>query len=622
MALVRSRRRLNHLYQGSQWIFSLVLVHRICFSQAKHVYTDSFPTFDEYDYKILDIHSALGSPLGGYSRATRSRLAVLPLHLPLEKDQSGEDDPTTTYMEVTDAEGRTFSCRVYHEDELDPDSLDDSMFDAPKLSRRQVSLDATTAKAPMVAAAAAAANTATLEVDVLVPERALDLAPETTLALGSSEKTDPPVSHNTGLATATTGFEVKSAMAAVADHISNLVLSERQLVELEGVCGQLHKGWWSYEWCHRASVRQFHLVFEQQKKNQLQIESITTLGKFHSRTITTDLDQEPPNVLTDSAVTEIARIVDHYTGGDVCDETAEPRQTFVHLQCCGPVTMTKTHAGGGLLHKDGHRIQSNAAAVVQIVENPTCHYNVTVCTPLLCHDPSSQEDKGVLQEVGAEVAAFIGALENAADAVAVAVSAAAVDGESSSSSIEGMSVREILRRNLRRYCIRSDSSEWWTYEYCHGRHVRQYHETIGTKKTESGLVATASIVEAEHILGLYDAAAAETYPDEDWRFVVNTTSSKIGAGNGAYFELEYTGGNVCDHSDVTGAAIIAGNAGVGGVERACSVRYYCGITFSISVNEDSTCHYIVKVFVPDLCRHPLFVAPVVRKQVFKCLPVD
>ena len=45
-------------------------------SDHQHVYTDSFPTNDEYDIMALDPSTAYGTPYGGFSRATASRLAV------------------------------------------------------------------------------------------------------------------------------------------------------------------------------------------------------------------------------------------------------------------------------------------------------------------------------------------------------------------------------------------------------------------------------------------------------------------------------------------------------------------------------------------------------------------
>ncbi|RYG57131.1 hypothetical protein EON66_01120 [archaeon] len=32
-----------------------------------------------------------------------------------------------------------------------------------------------------------------------------------------------------------------------------------RLASLEGVCLQMNRGWWNYEWCHGSKIRQFHL---------------------------------------------------------------------------------------------------------------------------------------------------------------------------------------------------------------------------------------------------------------------------------------------------------------------------------------------------------------------------
>mmetsp|Transcript_2750 Transcript_2750/g.7657 ORF Transcript_2750/g.7657 Transcript_2750/m.7657 type:complete len:205 (-) Transcript_2750:75-689(-) len=93
-------------------------------------------------------------------------------------------------------------------------------------------------------------------------------------------------------------------------------------------------------------------------------------------------------------------------------------------------------------------------------------------------------------------------------------------------------------------------------------------------------------------------------------------------GNGAYFPIEYTHGDACEHPDVTDSAIKAGEVGKGGIERATSVRFYCGPAMKMNVKEDSTCHYIADVSIPLLCEHPLFRAPIQKREVVKCLPVD
>ena len=100
-----------------------------------------------------------------------------------------------------------------------------------------------------------------------------------------------------------------------------------------------------------------------------------------------------------------------------------------------------------------------------------------------------------------------------------------------------------------------------------------------------------------------------------------STSSHAG-GNGAIYEQEYKFGEVCDHEDVAMSVIKGGNILHGGVERSSTVRFMCGNRRElVDVKEDSTCHYILDVTVPELCHHELFRAEVTKTQVVKCLPV-
>ncbi len=59
------------------------------------------------------------------------------------------------------------------------------------------------------------------------------------------------------------------------------------------------------------------------------------------------------------------------------------------------------------------------------------------------------------------------------------------------------------------------------------------------------------------------------------------------------------------------------------VERSSTVRFMCGNRRELvdDVKEDSTCHYILDVTVPELCHHELFWAEVTKKQIVECLPV-
>lgn len=192
---------------------------------------------------------------------------------------------------------------------------------------------------------------------------------------------------------------------------------------------------------------------------------------------------------------------------------------------------------------------------------------------------------------------------------------------------------------------------WWTYEFCHTRHAREFH---GTNVMDATTGVSRQIVEEEHMLGLYKADVHESYPDiEEPDHVINATHSdgedtlvmgsskkakakkkkaeakkKVDSsppeagGNGAVFIQEYTDGLVCKDSDVAESIIKGGNVVGGGIERSTTVRFSCGKNYElVRVNEDSTCHYIFDVTVPALCNHPLFKATLPKTQVVKCLPV-
>lgn len=98
--------------------------------------------------------------------------------------------------------------------------------------------------------------------------------------------------------------------------------------------------------------------------------------------------------------------------------------------------------------------------------------------------------------------------------------------------------------------------------------------------------------------------------------------NKQRGGTGSMYIQEYSHGDVCDHEDVAESVIKGGNVVHGAVERSSTVRFSCGKQLDlIDIKEDSTCHYILDVAVPELCEHALFKAPTTKTQVVKCLPV-
>jgi hypothetical protein len=571
-----------------------------------------FPSNDEYDSRILDPGTIYGSPYGGFSRATRSRLAALPLRLPdvaiMEDSSDGNVDGTAEngeeadgkieYFETSDGIGRGYICRVYHEDSLDPASLGDSLFDAPVLSD------------------SSAEEKRKLEKDIENED----------VYYEEDDEEDDSLHHISG----TTEDEKQ--------HHQDVLLMEtsRRLKKLEGVCSQIHLGWWSYEWCYDQSVTQFHIHVDSASSG-LELRDVTSLGKFSKRKYDVDLNVDNPDL--SPAVNkyaegepELSRVTDTYSDGDICDSTGQPRRTTVKYFCCSERLMDKNK---GPVLRHGNPLASKIAAIVNLLEDPEapCVYTINVCTPLLCQDVKGGDDDGLLFDIESE---SLLPTKNRKKHIKR-------DDKTSSQRShykvkDNESIREVLDRVIGKSCIQSTTTGWWSYEYCHRKHVRQFHESISIN-IETGMATSGT--EDVYMLGFFDEKL-DNYGDEDeWKYVANTTLSPGGGaidaagssnaeGNGkegsltvaAYFSAEYTGGDVCDDSDVTDSAVKAGGFSSHVIERASSVRYSCGPSFDIYVKEDHTCHYIVEVSVPPLCDHPMFKAPVAKKRVVKCVSLE
>jgi hypothetical protein len=571
----------------------------------------------EYDYTILDPHSAFGTPYGGWGRATRSRLEKLPLVLPpSESEHADEEEPL--YMEARDGEGRLYTCRVYREDELEPESLEEGMFEPPRLRQITENNGDDNKESSEMEAAKSTRNLEDEDAEwenmadqvewyhdeldrenILMPDVDVEIKRLPALAREAALADDREIVELTLTASAD-GINLKAV--SPKSMLGILELNTR-LGKLHGVCGHLHLGWWSYEWCFEQYVSQFHVSLDPQT-HALQVSDFTKLGNYQSRQIITNLSNKPSNELA-SGVQELGRIVETYTDGDECSATGKQRSATVTILCCNANVMTDH-----LSKQNMRRIEEDTDIIDTIIYNvdeaEVCSYDVVICTTLLCADPASEEDMD--------------------ESSTLQAGAHTLPRGQRRRPKENESIREILERTLGNVCLQAGTGGWWTYEFCHGNVIRQFHGEVATRKTSIGTVLTSHVVESEHILGKYPANGAESFPNEDeHKLVVNSTVAGRGSergGNGAYFEMEYVNGDVCDESDVTERAIVAGGSGLGNkIHRASSVRYFCGSNFFVTVSEDSTCHYIIEVMVPDLCNHPFFKAPVSARQVIKCLPV-
>lgn len=127
------------------------------------------------------------------------------------------------------------------------------------------------------------------------------------------------------------------------------------LASLEGVCARANHGWWTYEWCHRQSIRQYHQEVASGPR-----EPDWSLGEY-----TRSVGDESLGLRSLSSVVDIFD-----AGGQGCDETQRGRASTVRFACCET--------------KSRRRRRPEAAILTSVDETALCEYNLSVCAPSLC----------------------------------------------------------------------------------------------------------------------------------------------------------------------------------------------------------------------------------------------
>jgi len=328
---------------------------------------------------------------------------------------------------------------------------------------------------------------------------------------------------------------------------------------LRGVCAYLNQGWWTYEWCHRRHVRQFHLEARQRDPDW-------SLGDFGR----TEVDAEGDGIV-DAALLgpeQLGRARDVFdVGGQRCDETGAGRSARVRFRCCD-----------GARAERKHRAQTGsgpAAFITSVDEVELCTYDVAVCSPALCAAATPNATAALLLK-----------------------------------ALEGVCLQRHEGWWSFEFCYKKGARQFHVEGMALGlpQGLAPNTNTIAQVETVDNADGRKQAkVAAEFSLGGF-AAGADA--DDDATLVV---PEGLDGWDKARVEVEYADGTPCD-VDVDGDGIER--------RRAVTARLVCGETNALtSVVEDRTCHYVFTVTTPELCGHPAFaVAPATRPMT--CVPED
>jgi len=153
----------------------------------------------------------------------------------------------------------------------------------------------------------------------------------------------------------------------------------------------------------------------------------------------------------------------------------------------------------------------------------------------------------------------------------------------------GPSVLGLLEQLFTQQSCAYRLESYWTYELCHGKYLRQYHEEREGKEIKL----------QEYNLGkftkeMFDELVSEHEKDLAGGITRHPPTKKIEGMNMPYHEVVMTNGDVCDLNKQPRRA------------RVLYVCYPAGKNEVYSLKEVSTCEYEVVVLTASLCSHPSY----------------
>lgn len=146
---------------------------------------------------------------------------------------------------------------------------------------------------------------------------------------------------------------------------------------------------------------------------------------------------------------------------------------------------------------------------------------------------------------------------------------------------------------------------YWTYEVCHGRYIRQFHEDREGKKVKLQEYYLGRW-EKDHFNQLLDSQKSKDVGKEN-----DIPVKKIDGVNLPYFEISMGNGTLCELNQ--------------NKPRETKVVYVCYIHGKheiFSLKETSTCQYEIVILSPYLCSHPKYKPQESGENQIYCLPLE
>ncbi|XP_061583574.1 protein OS-9 isoform X2 [Cololabis saira] len=159
--------------------------------------------------------------------------------------------------------------------------------------------------------------------------------------------------------------------------------------------------------------------------------------------------------------------------------------------------------------------------------------------------------------------------------------------EPDSQGYTGPDIPDLLRPMHKAPCL-VKTKDWWTYEFCHGQHIRQYH--LEDTEIKGDIL----------FLGYYES-------EFDWSNETAKASKQHKLKR--YHSQTYVNGSKCD---------------LNGNPRETEVRFVCeegSGDYIARVDEPQSCRYVLTIHTGRICQHPFLRPPSTAKpQGIVCQP--